>query len=227
MRWLIWKDFRVNRLVFIVALVLLVVPHAFAVLPLIWTAFCGVLRHDWPMTFVISGMWSLGLMQLALAFIGGNSIAGERIDRSAEFFAYMPVSKGRSVVSKLLVAFCLVPLIWLPNLVILAISAADIRLSSMQLAEPWKWLGTTAITGLTFFCVAWFFSSMLESPTFSVCAGLIAPLIVLMGIHWTAYVLKLRPNDDAILLWYCGLCLAISAVCFPAGTAYYLRRVEP
>ena len=59
-----------------------------------------------------------------LALLGGNSIAGERVDRSAEFLAYLPVSRGRILASKLLVALAAVPLIWLPNLVILAITGA-------------------------------------------------------------------------------------------------------
>jgi ABC-type transport system involved in multi-copper enzyme maturation permease subunit len=234
MRWLLWKDFRVNRLVFIVALVLLVVPHSLAVLALSWTVFSGVLRHDWPMIFLLSGSWSLALLQLTLALMGGNSIAGERIDRSAEFFAYMPVSRVRAVTSKILVASTLLPLIWLPNVLIMAISAGGVP-SSMQLkigAGPW--LGTVAITGLTFFCVAWLFSSMLESPTFSVCAGLIAPFLVWMGILWTVYLLGLdhapfevEVNEATLLLWYWGLSLAISAASFASGTFYYLRRVEP
>ena len=89
-------------------------------------------------------------------------------------------------------------------------------------------LGTIAVTGLTFFCVAWLFSCLLESPTFSVCAGLIVPLVVMTGIFWVLYLLDVRPEESAVVLgWYWGLCLAISVASFSAGTLYYLRRVEP
>ena len=134
--------------------------------------------------FLVSSLYSLALLQLAFALLGGNSIAGERIDRSAEFLAYLPVSRGRLLASKLLVALAAVPLVWLPNLVVLAIVWRFTPLAS----DPrefyiFQWvLGTIAITGLTFFCVAWLFSCMLQSPTFSVCAGLIVPLLVVTGI---------------------------------------------
>ena len=123
MKWLIWKDYRVNRLAFITALALMVAPHALAAI-LVWR---GV-----PMTcpaecFMGSSFYSLGLLQLAFALLGGNSIAGERIDRSAEFLAYLPVSRGRILASKLLVALAAVPLVWLPNLVVLAIAWAFCR----------------------------------------------------------------------------------------------------
>lgn len=237
MKWLLWKDYRVNRLVFIVALVLLIVPHALAVLATIWAIYHGRVPHDFPMGFVISGMWSVILLQLTLAFMGGNAIAGERIDRSAEFLAYMPVSRGRAVASKLLVALALVPLIWLPNLVIVAFATE--QGAQQRLAAEFRSIsGIIAVTGLTFFCVAWLFSCLLESPTLSVCAGLIVPILVWLGMLWTVDLLELHhaPGEliveaelsgETLSLWYGGLCLAISAVCFPAGTLYYLRRVEP
>ena len=111
MEWLVWKDCRVNRLVFITALVLLVAPHVLAAI-LLWS---GVAQGIG--TFVGSAVYSMALLQVTLAFMGGNAIAGERIDRSAEFFACMPVSRGRSLASRLLVTLALVGLIWLPNLV--------------------------------------------------------------------------------------------------------------
>ena len=167
------------------------------------------------------------LLQLAFALLGGNSIAGERIDRSAEFLAYLPVSRGRILTSKLLVALAAVPLVWLPNLAVLVIAwpfSTNISPPAFYIAVT---LGTIAITGLTFFCVAWLFSCMLQSPTFSVCAGLIVPLLVVTGIVWVIYLLGLPHRDDVVLGCYWGLCLVISAASFSTGTLYYLHRVEP
>src|SRR5208282_1173833 len=120
MKWLLWKDFRVNRVVFIAALVLLIIPHALVAI-LIWRA---VKQPDPAGLFGPSSFYSLGLLQLVFALLGGNSIAGERFDRSAEFLAYLPVSRGRILASKLLVSLAAVPLVWLPNLAVLATAVA-------------------------------------------------------------------------------------------------------
>ena len=179
---------------------------------------------------MISSFYSLGLLQVAMALLGGNSIAGERVDRSAEFLAYLPVSRGRILASKFLVALAAVPLIWLPNLVVLVIAYALLPpFHSAREAYLISTFGTIAVTGLTFFCVAWLFSCMLRSPTFSACAGLFVPLLVATGISWVMYLLDFWRVGEGVwfLRWYWGLCLAISAASFPAGTLYYLRRVEP
>ncbi len=227
MKWLIWKDYRVNRLIFITTLVLLVAPHALVAIS-IWRGAGGPTSPA--DAFMASSVYALGLLQLAFALLGGNSIAGERIDRSAEFLAYLPVSRGRILTSKLLVALAAVPLVWLPNLVIFAVIYAARPAGPTPPVEYILCvLGSIAITGLTFFCVAWLFSCMLRSPTFSVCAGLITPFLVVTGICWVVYLLKLpNPGSPLIVLWwYGGLCLVISAASFLSGTLYYLRRVEP
>jgi ABC-type transport system involved in multi-copper enzyme maturation permease subunit len=204
-------------------MVLLVAPHAVvAILFLRGT----IIQQDQGEAFMISSVYSIALLQLAFALLGGNSIAGERIDRSAEFLACLPVSRGRNLVSKLLVALAMVPLVWLPNLVVLAIAGTFAR-PSFNFDFP-SALGTIAVTGLAFFCVAWLFSCMLESPTFSVSAGLIAPLLVVTGVLWVGYLLNFEDAGGFVVHdWYVGLCLAISAASFPTGTVCSLRRVEP
>jgi len=227
LKWLVWKDYRVNRLVFITALVLMIVPYGFAAV-LLWR---GLVTG--PDVFLGSAIYALALLQLTLAFMGGNAIAGERVDRSAEFFSSLPVSRRRSLVSRLLVTLALVALIWLPNLLIIAaIGMPETVIEAVRREIPgiaWRIFGSIAVTGLTFFCVAWFFSSILDSPTFSVCAGLIVPLLVWLGILWTYESLRhASPYDgDLLLTWYAAISLTISAIAFPTGTLYYLRRVEP
>jgi ABC-type transport system involved in multi-copper enzyme maturation permease subunit len=224
MTWLVWKDFRVNRLVFIVAAFLFVLPFVIPVvvawyltgIPIPTTP--GALERN----LIGSCIWSLGLLQLMMAFIGGNAIAGERLDRSAEFLAYLPVSRGRLLASKLLVVLGLVALIWLPNLAILS---TVLRLLVPRLVSGLELIATT---GLTFFCVAWLFSALLQSPVLSVCLGLLPPIIT--GI-WIAFAIDASPPGSDVTTrafwWYHGICLSLSAVSFAGGTFYYLRRVEP
>ena len=68
-----------------------------------------------------------------------------------------------------------------------------------------------------------------EEPDVLRLRALIAPLLVASGILWVPVFPGLLALGEGVwfLRWYWGLCLAISAASFPAGTIYYLRRVEP
>ena len=63
-------------------------------------------------------MYSLALSQLTVALLGGNAIAGEAADCSAEFIAYLPLSRPRLLAGKLSLAFSAAVSIWGPNLLI-------------------------------------------------------------------------------------------------------------
>lgn len=232
MTWLVWKDFRLNRLIFIVAAVLFVLPY---VIPAVVTWYqTGTLFPKNAMNLrngpAVSCFWSLGLLQLTMALAGGNAIACERMDRSAEFLAYLPISRGRILASKLLVAVGLIAMVWLPNLaVIVSLAGHPAVLVDKRFLVMF---GLMATTGLTFFCVAWFFSAILHSPTFSVCLGMLPPLIVGMCIA-TSMATQFHGSGRTaqIFGWYrdlyLGICLSLAAICFAGGTFCYLRRVEP
>jgi ABC-type transport system involved in multi-copper enzyme maturation permease subunit len=236
MTWLIWKDYRLNRVILWVALGLLVAPHLLAVY-VTWreTAPSASAPPLPPLAanLLRSGTASLVLLQLTMALVGGNAIACERADRSAEFLAYLPVARGRILVSKLLVVLGLIALIWLPNLVIMGIAvqyfpeqviAANSQ-EAVHLAELARnFLGGTAVAGLLCFTAAWLFSSFLDSPTFSIAAGLVAPALLMMGLGLVGeYVWAPAWSPTVAVL----LSLAVSTVSFTVGTIYYLRRVEP
>ena len=91
-------------------------------------------------------------------------------------------------------------------------------------------LGPVAITGLAFFAVAWLLSSLLESPTFSTCGGLITPLLIILALalvdDWL-FVSNQTDWDPWIFSLFCTICLVLAAASLMAGTWYYLRRVEP
>jgi hypothetical protein len=91
-----------------------------------------------------------------------------------------------------------------------------------------------AVTGLTFFCIAWLLSSFGASPVLSVCGGLITPLLVCSGISiidWLYFDSILmqdsRKNGSSFFPWYCWICFVLDVVCFNVGSWYYLRRIEP
>ncbi|MEE8452208.1 MAG: ABC transporter permease [Thermoguttaceae bacterium] len=226
MKWLIWKEYRLNRLILIVGAVLLIAPHAIA----LYFAWRGIgppangVASPLAANLLISGGYSLVISQLMLAFLGGHAIACERADRSAEFLAYLPVSRARILAAKLTLPLFWAALIWTANLLILRLVIAELPLPGKRVEEQvWLMLSLTALTGLVFFSVGWLLSSMLESPTFSICGALIAPLLIVMAgipLDWMNILHRAE-------LWYLFTCLALAPACFIAGTWYYLRRVEP
>jgi ABC-type transport system involved in multi-copper enzyme maturation permease subunit len=241
MRWLLWKDYRHNRLILGTAVVLLVVPYSLALLrAAVWILVNGTpaIAPDvwdvWGQSFAVAGIWSLIALQVTLALFGGHAIAGERNDRSAEFLGALPISRGKKLASKLWVALGLLLLVWVPNLAIQCVVwfghggvLPNVRMT--QLVDVPVCIG---VTGLTFFCVAWMFSAMLESTTFSVGAGLATPLLVGIVVTWSEDWLRHRGHGEWVAVQfmyqtYVGVCLLLCIVCFAVGTRYYLRRVEP
>jgi ABC-type transport system involved in multi-copper enzyme maturation permease subunit len=221
MTWLLWKEYRLNRPIVFVMLFLMILPHLVVIYMALRYAHRGV---TWLEGLPVASFYSFLLSQVALALIGGNAIAGERADRSAEFQAYLPLTRGKILAGKLLLALAIAAVIWLTNPPILWSLVQERNYGPPELLRAFC---NTAITGLTFFCVAWLFSSFLASPTFSVCAGLIAPLLVVSGLAYIAYLLDIPPPDNLIEASYRSICLVTAPVCFAVGTWLYLRRVEP
>ncbi len=233
MRWLLWKDYRQNRLIVYTALVLLLAPHLVALYAACRAKeFLGLPAEPrWEPYFGVSCVYSLVISQVAVALIGGNAIAGERGDRSAEFLFSLPIARGRLLASKLLLALSVVAVVWLvnaPTLWYLA-KTSPIRWGVFGHEFRIELFTNTAITGLTFFCVAWFLSSLIGSPAYAACLGLLTPLIVMVGIAYadSLYLFESRIGPLTLEFRWRAICLTLSLPCFAVGTWHYLRRVEP
>jgi ABC-type transport system involved in multi-copper enzyme maturation permease subunit len=162
-----------------------------------------------------------------MALLGGNAISGERVDRSADFLYSLPITRRRLLASKLLFVFAVAAVMWSVNLVVFRCLIGAIPLKPDDYLMFFRAGTLTAITGLTFFCVAWFLSSFVGSPAFNACGGVLLPLIVWSGLWFTAEVLELHVGDAIIVRCYCVACLILATLCFAIGTWHYLRRVEP
>jgi ABC-type transport system involved in multi-copper enzyme maturation permease subunit len=240
MNWLFWKEYRQNRAIVIALLVMLAVPHLFGLYAMWYqwhewrlTGFSWqTLLEAWESILIVASLCSLGISQVALAFIGGNAIAGERADRSAEFQAYLPLTRKKILVGKLLLALLIAAAIWLINPVIVwgALASSNQGMPSPPVVP--LFMIHIAITGLVFFCVAWFFSTILRSPTFSVVAGLVTPLIIWSLVLYGNYLIQgddhWKPGTESVLQ-ICEVCIsfAVALSGFGFGTWLYLRRVEP
>ena len=229
MRWLLWKDYRHNRLIVFAGLFFLLVPHLVALCATCHAKVYGPpVPSRWKMNFSVSSAYSLAICQLAVALIGGNAIAGERVDRSAEFLASLPITRRRLLVSKLLVALAITAILWLnAPLLLYLVTTSEFSPNEIDFERG---LINIAVTGLTFFSVGWFFSAFLASPTFAVVGALAVPLVVILGLDYGDYLFEWHLNDrniELLELLYRTICLTLAPVCFAVGTWHYLRRVEP
>ena len=228
MNWLIWREYRLNRLILIVGLVLLLLPYTTALMVIWWSP----LPPDVSEVFGGAGLYSVVLSQLTVALLGGNAIAGERNDRSAQFVAYLPLSRPRRLVSKLSVIAAATAVLWGVNLLILLLVLGTNLHTDPRFYDLLRYtLGYSAITGLVFFGVAWLISSLQSSPTFAVGGALITPLVIVMGLQGAAWGIGLHHFREAferfLTIGYPAICAIVAVVCFSIGTCYFLRRVEP
>lgn len=228
MNWLLWKEFRHNLPVVIAALVFLLTPHLIALYAVCWDLYHGCFLGERCCRYVlISSFYSIVLSQLVVAAIGGNAFAGERIDRSAEFLASLPISRLRILTAKLLFAVIVVGTIWLSNgMVFISLSHPGMWVGPDQQDIP-RILAEAALVGSVFFSVAWVFSSFLNNPTHAALAGLLTPVVYWTGMLFCASMFQstyLHLFGLDIVRW---LCLATAPISFGLGVCLYLRRVEP
>jgi ABC-type transport system involved in multi-copper enzyme maturation permease subunit len=232
MNWLLWKDYRQNRLVVFVGLFILLLPYVIGILATLYQICHGYMAPQvWQMCFSGSSLYSFILSQLTIALIGGNAIAGERVDRSAEFLASLPISRRKKLASKLLLAMAIVAVIWLLNAPLLWCLANSVPITNPRDLEWFVFfMKGIAIAGLVFFCVGWCLSAFLSSPTFAVAGGLISPLLIGGCFALYDYLFGL-PHDEVGVeieqIWLSAICVTLALVSFGLGTWYYLRRVEP
>ncbi len=165
---------------------------------------------------------SYGLSQLLVAFLAGNAFAGERADRSAEFMSYLPVSRNRRLAGKLILTAGMAALLWgISELVLRGL----VRLPLQTHADVFH-LKLTAITGLVMFGVGWFVSSIQSSPTFAICAGIAAPMLIGTGLAIIAMNFEIKA-DDFMPFWFAIISTVLGTLGFAVGTWCFLKRVEP
>ena len=90
---LLWKDYRLNRLVLFIGVLLLVGPILIAVGSNYYSRWRTGSICAWPDLLVHTEITSLAFSLLTIGLLGGNAVAGERMDRSTEFLAYLPPTR--------------------------------------------------------------------------------------------------------------------------------------
>jgi ABC-type transport system involved in multi-copper enzyme maturation permease subunit len=228
MKALLWKDYYINRPLLVFTAVLLALPYVFfGGANLFWEWRRGWIE-PWSAVLQDAGLVSLVLTVLVTAVLGGQAIASERADRSAEFLGYLPVSRRAIIGSKVIFALAVCLCMWTFNLAILFVTApylCDPVEGTSGSGLPPSVVPGLAATAVLTFGAAWLASALLRSPAIAFVLGVAAPIVLLVALETPAAVLRLSLFDWGYWYRLAGVVLGISG--FATGVAVYLRRVEP
>lgn len=176
---------------------------------------------------VLGSLAALALTSLLAAAFGGMAVARERRERTSDFLALLPVTRGQIVFSKLLVsALVLCACAVFHEIVILALCLFQ----SGQLLSSWAtfalissvvWLGFT----VCFFGLGWQFSTFSTSGAISSSAA-IAVTLVSAALVANFVDPHIRLDREAKLI-LAAVAFSIGIASTIAGVVYYLRRIAP
>ena len=221
---LLWKDWRVNRIVIAGSAILIASPYVTAAL--LEYFYPSARTHSlvgFRQSLSTAAMMALVVTVLMAAVFGAAAFASERRERSAEFLGLLPVTRRRVVLAKLLLAGSCVTAMWLLNVMVLnVLGAKDETTGAVHIFGP---------VILMAFGVAWLFSTFLTSP--GIAAGIsIGGTIV---STWALAALATEAMEEwnrkhirdvveaTVQVWT----ISAGLLCLFVGTVYYLRRVEP
>jgi hypothetical protein len=220
MRALIWKEYRNNRSLIWSGFGAIAAVYAIAALYRIsmpwWDP--GGPVFPWGHVLNIAALISLGAGVLIHVWFGAELIAKERSDRSAEFLAYLPVSRPRMLAAKGFVAVSHGLSMWLVNLSVLTV------VFILGAGPDGNWppgIGTIAVTAVLGFAAAWSASCVLTNPTACLGIGQLAPMS--WGCFCASLPLWSGASVDPQALYIAG-CLCAAPVLILGGVWEYLRR---
>ena len=223
MKNLLWREFHWNRVVVIQAVVVFLLPYAILLIIGLWPRDASLSWKDVRVGMGGAAVYSLVISQITIAFLGGNAFAGERSDRTAEFLAFLPISRNQRLFSKLLFASIVAALIWGINGIVFGILGGFDDL----LDGDWTLIARyIASTGLVMFGVGWLISSIQSSSPFAVFGGIAVPMLTMIGL-WLTIVFGVEGSGEYFAKWYTLISVSLGAIGFALGTWLFLGRVEP
>ena len=139
--------------------------------------------NDWREMFGFYGILAQFLTICIAVLLGGNAIACERSDRSANFLAFLPPTKLQILTSKFVVAICAISAVWAWALVCLHLIVpqhdAEFAQAYGPLAPHWS-----AATCVLAFGVGWLASACMEKPFAPIFLGLVSPVLVQLSLEY-------------------------------------------
>ena len=221
MRALLWKELRNYRTLLLLSAVFMSIPYVIVV------CFVNTMESDGvrampTQNLQIASMISLAIVVVLTSFVAGNAVAGERVERCAEFMAYLPISRRTVITGKAI--FCLGTCLLMGAIPVVIYVLLELRSHREQFYEL-EWFYALITMAVFLFGVSWLLSTMLRSPTNAAACGVFsaAAISILFGL----VAERTQIDSTALERVYWVMTPTIGIACFVVGIAYYLRRVEP
>lgn len=223
LKTLLWKDFRQHGKFLVACGVLLLLPYVIAVVTLIGNQMSKYATEEWITIFFAASIANAMLAVVLVAFIAGNSIAGERADRSAEFTAYLPIDRKTAVLSKAITAIGIcVGLVTVMSVIAWLLSpTANGGPTEVRASDARMFLATA----IPMFGVAWFLSSFVRTPAIAAAMGVAFPVCLGVTCGFLSELESMEKTDMVSV--FIVISIAVGLACFAAGVVHYLLRVEP
>jgi ABC-type transport system involved in multi-copper enzyme maturation permease subunit len=224
MNALLRKDWRLYRPAVIGSLVVLAGVYLIGILPLLQEdPKAGPYARPRQVVNVV--LLATGVTAIFAAVFGASAFAVERRDRTAEFFAMLPVSRARILASKAAVAAAFLLALWAAHLTVALLAFHSLGEGARHTTEFAYAFAGIATAALMMFSLAWFFSAFLTGAAIPFALGfggtiasaeVIRQLIENIGLHGYAFV-------RTWIVWSC----VVAVASFVAGAVHYARRVAP
>ena len=218
LRALLWKDFRINRMILIVGTVLWLVPYIFILK--LEAVSSGSSSPNYFEALASGSFVSMFASMLAVALLGGNANSSERVSRSAAFLAYLPPSRATVLISKAISTIMPCVLIFGVNLLVLVILDKMGHLQNR--VNTIKMVMSIPAAAASVLGVAWAIGAFLKSPAIAASCGIIAPIAIIAAVEYY------RGGWGAgfPLQAFCITTLTVGVLGFVVGAFCYLRA-EP
>ena len=215
LRALLWKDFRINRMILFVGAVLWLVPYIYFLKMKAISSSSS--SPNYFQALVDGSLGSMLAFILAIALFGGNALSSERVSRSAAFLAYLPPSRAVVLISKAISAIIPCVLIFGVNLLVFVILHTTglwhVRLDTV------KTITSIPAAAVSVFGVAWAVGFLLKSPAIAASCGIVAPIAIIAAVKyyrggwWAGFPFQA----------YCITTLTVGVLGFVVGAFCYLR----
>lgn len=229
MNWLLWREYRLNRLILAAAAVTLLLPYVVALF-----AIGALVVMDEPIEEILEGAleWSLLSSWIAVLLMASNAIAGERTERSAEFVAYLPLPRKQLLAAKLLLS--LIAVATMLGFHTLAAIICFGPPETVRNVEPGLLAALISVLMLTY-GASWLMSSLQPSVVVAAVTGFVTTVLLVLCV---AYFVGARLEETTervdseayvtqrTIVWIIASSLSVAVVCFAIGTWKYLRTTE-
>ncbi|NLX12504.1 MAG: ABC transporter permease subunit [Phycisphaerales bacterium] len=235
MTTLLWKEYRQNLRFLIGAGIIVLIPYILAFLYglsyyLLYSHTAHTNRWFYDLLMAPSAI-SLILSIVITGFVAANMFAGERVDRSAEFVAYLPIKRRTALVSKFIYAAGVSLIACMINYAVFTFTLLMLEPASSRREVDLASIVCYAVSAILIFGVSWLVSAIQKSPVIAGIAGLATVTCIAFTMRFIIEPLPgigaSQSREARIFWWYFGLSLGIGLLSFIAGCICYLHQVEP